>query len=283
MTAGGNHGSDQAPDRGVTAASIGPRAAAAATARGLVGGRLRVPGRERVLDRPEQPVRPVRAARASVVADDHDRLRGLRGRDRGEPPARRARVGLVWPACGDASRPGHRRCRGGGFPGLEITGRPARRPGAHRPGPRRCPSHRHGVHHRPGRRPRRCRHAPSRDRGHHREHRRPGLRSADRRPARPLRAARTHAPVHRLPRRADRRGGRGDPGARGPPGRSSPAQVPPAAAHRAGERTAAVRRGHRPGRSPRSRSAGCSPGWPERSWPGPCTSPRPRLPGWRSS
>ena len=31
-----------------------------------------------------------------------------------------------------------------------------------------------------------------------------------------------------------------------------------------------------PGRSHRSRSAGCSPGWPERSWPGPCTSPRPR-------
>ena len=160
---------------------------------------------------------------------------------------------------------------------------PARRPYAHRPGPGRCPGHRHGVHHRPGRRPRRCRHPPGRDRGHHREHRRPGLRSADRRPARPLRAARTHAPVHRLPRRADRRGGRGDPGAGGPPGRSS--------AGRGTTRSGSPRRRTdgssssrpRPGRSPRSRSAGCSPGWPERSWPVPCTSPRPRLPDWRSS
>src|SRR6516225_9965071 len=76
----------------VTLASIGPRAAAAVASHGLLGDRFLIPDPCGVLDRPKQPLRSIRATRTSVVAHHHDRLRGLRAGDRGEPPPRRARV-----------------------------------------------------------------------------------------------------------------------------------------------------------------------------------------------
>ena len=57
---------------------------------------------------------------------------------------------------------------------------------------------------------------PGRNRGHGRQHRRPGVRAADRRPARPRRSARAHPPLPGLPRRPRAGGPCRRPRARGP-------------------------------------------------------------------
>jgi hypothetical protein len=90
----------------------------------LLGSRLLVPRGDGVLIRSEQSLRALRAAGAPIVAHEHDRLRSLRGRNRGEPAARGARVRLVRPSGSADPIPRRRGYRGSVLPGLEVTCRP---------------------------------------------------------------------------------------------------------------------------------------------------------------
>jgi hypothetical protein len=196
------HPSPHARSSRRTPASTHPYAPAILAPRGLLGGRVLVSRPDGLLHRSQRPLRSLRGAGAPVLAHAHGRLRGLRGRRRGEPPARRTRVRLVRPACraDPGARPRGR--RGTRLHRLEVARRPAGGARSHRRRARRHGRDRHGLHRRSGRRAGRRAEPPLGHRRHDQQHRRPRARAADRtrpphRPAAP--ASPRCAPSGRAP------------------------------------------------------------------------------------